>query len=247
MRKTSDLKKLNLDTVFFLYEFKKAFEYGKKNFHISGVKEQLQELDKEKKLYYDKVAEIVNPERENNEIKYQKYMKWKKTEKKAKLIEVLLIVLIIIRLVIFDYLPVSFRTSLIFSLSDLLIIAFAVFIGPIAFIITKIIKHIYGIYYMQYTKSIITKLNELGNHFEQISANYYKAIDDLYLCSLDNTHRELVLLRRQQEMQNQEMLRLEKERQEFERERLDEQRRARTASEQLLAIEREREKRWRGW
>lgn len=100
---------------------------------------------------------------------------------------------------------------------------------------------------MQYTKSIITKLNESGNHFEQISANYYKAIDDLYLCSLDNTHRELVLLRRQQEKQNQEMLRLEKERQEFEKERLNEQRRTRTASEQLLAIEREREKRWRGW
>ena len=69
----------------------------------------------------------------------------------------------------------------------------------------------------------------------------------MYLLSLDTTHRELVLLRRQQEAHNQDMLRLEKERRKAEKERLEEQRRAREATEKLLSIEIEREKRMGRW
>lgn len=69
----------------------------------------------------------------------------------------------------------------------------------------------------------------------------------MYLLSLDTTHRELVLLRRQQEAHNQDMLQLEKERQKAEKERLEEQRRAREATEELLSIEIEREKRMGRW
>ena len=69
----------------------------------------------------------------------------------------------------------------------------------------------------------------------------------MYLLSLDTTHRELVLLRRLQEAHNQDMLRLEKERQKAEKERLEEQRRAREATEKLLSIEIEREKRMGRW
>lgn len=245
--KKPDLIKFDLDKVYFMDKYNKTLTYGQKNVHIDGVKEQLQKLESEKKLYYNNVAGIVDPERENNEIKYQKYEKWAKLEKKFKLIEILLIVLFIIQLLIFDHLPVGFRSSLIFSLFSLLLMLFSVFIGPLVFIITKIIKHIHGMCYKQYIKSIDSKLKNIGNNFKQISTNYYKTIDNLYLRSLDDTHRELVLLRRQQEAQNQEMLLLEIERQKIEKERLDEQRRARAASEKLLAIEQEREKRWRGW
>ncbi len=243
MKKTFGILKYNLDNVYFFNEYNKAFSYGQQNKRVSGVNNQLINLKQEKDLYCDKVANIVNPEREINEIKYQKYEKPAILEKKIMLIEIVLIVIVIIRGFIFDFLPMNIQSSIFLALFDLLLIIFSVFIGPSAFIITKIIKHIYGILYKRYVKSIISKLESLGNHFAQICYNYYKIIDKLYLNSLDNTQRELVLLRRQQ----QEQLQLERERQEIEAERLDEQRRTRAATEELLAIERERENRRRGW
>lgn len=113
--------------------------------------------------------------------------------------------------------------------------------------LTKIIKHGFGIRYKRYIELVSNKLNNLGNGFIRTSIDYYDAIDNLYLLSLDTTHRELVLLRRQQEAHNQDMLRLEKERQKAEKERLEEQRRAREATEKLLSIEIEREKRMGRW
>lgn len=245
--KKSKYERYDLDKVYFMNEYNKTVTYGNTNAGVSGVKEQLQGLELEKSRYFENVASIVNPERENEELKYRQYEKWAKIEKKYKYTEIFLIAVCVAEMLTFKYRPIGLRTSLFFDLFEVLLVFLTVFVVPIIFIITKIIKHGFGIRYKRYIELVSNKLNNLGNGFIRTSIDYYDAIDNLYLLSLDTTHRELVLLRRQQEAHNQDMLRLEKERQKAEKERLEEQRRAREATEKLLSIEIEREKRMGRW
>lgn len=246
MKKTK-FERYDLDKVYFMNEYNKTVTYGNTNAGIGGVKEQLQGLELEKSRYFENVASIVNSERENEELKYRQYEKWAKIEKKYKYAEIFLIAVCVAEMFTFKYLPIGLRTSLFFGLFEVLLAFLTIFVVPIIFIVTKIIKYGYGIRYKRYIELISNRLNNLGNGFIRTSIDYYDAIDNLYLLSLDTTHRELVLLRRQQEAHNQDMLRLEKERQKAEKERLEEQRRAREAAEELLSIEIEREKRMGRW
>lgn len=243
--KKSKLERYDLNKVYFMNEYNKTISYGNANVNINGVKEQLQHLESEKKRYFENVARIVNPEKENEEIKYHQYEKWAKVEKIYRNAEIILIAICIVGMFTFKHFPIWFRTSLFFGLFEILLVLLTVIIGPLLFIITKIIKYIYGLRYQHYIESISDMLNTLGNNFAKISINYYEKIDNLYLCSLDPAQRELLLLHRQQEKHNQDMLRLEKERQKAEKEHFEEQRRTRAATEELLAIEREREDRRR--
>lgn len=246
MKKTR-VTRYDLDKVYFMQEYNKAVSYGNQNLNIRGVKEQLRELEQAKKTYFSKVADVVNPERDTEQAKYQKYEKWAMNEKKIMYLEIFFIAALILNLVLFKFFPVKFRISLIYSLVELVLWTVAVFIGPIAFIVSKILKLGYAFRYNQYIVSIRSILEILGSDFTRTSLGYYDAIDSLYLGSLDPAHREMILLRRQQEMHNQDMLRLEKERQQAEKQRLKEQQRTRQATEELLAIERDRERRYRGW
>lgn len=243
--KKSKIERYDLSKVYFMNEYNKTFSYGNANVNINGVKEQLQNLESEKKRYFENVANIVNPEKENEEIKYHQYEKWAKAEKIYKYAEIILISICIVSMFTFKHFPIEFRTSLFFGLLAFLLVLLTIIIGPLLFIITKIIKYGYGIRYKRYIEPISTMLNTLGNNFVRISINYYENIDNLYLLSLDPSQRELVLFRRQQEKHNQDMLRLERERQKVEIEHFEEQRRTRAATEGLLEIEREREERRR--
>lgn len=245
--KKDQLVRYDLDKVYFMNEYNQAVSYGNQNINIPGVKEQLHSLENEKSSYFSAVANVTNPERENERTKYQQYEKWAIAEKKCKQVELALILFTIIYMAIDKYLPIGFRNSLIFSLLNILLIFLVVLAGPISFIVAKIIKNGYSMRYRQYIDPIQNRLNDMGSKFARTSIDYYTAIDNLYLLSLEPTHRELVLLRRQQEQHNQDMLRLEKNRQKAEAKRLKEQQMTRQATEELLEIEKERERRYRGW
>ena len=244
MRKPGIIR-FDLNMVYFVSEYNAAVAHGQQNIRIQGVKEYLQGLEQEKNNYFDKVANIVNPERETEQTKYQQYEKWATYERNIKWLEILLILANVLREVLFKYLPIGFRTSWIFSLFSILLMWLVILAGPLAFLASKGVKHIYAIRYNRYIEEIANQLNSLGSDFERISLGYYDAIDNLYLGSLDPAHREMILLRRQQEIQHQEMLALERERQMTEAQRLAEQQRTRQATEELLHIEKERERRYR--
>ena len=240
MKKTK-FERYNLDKVYYLNKYNETIAYGKTNKDVDGVEEEIQNLELEKKQYIEKVANVVNPQRKNEEIKYHHYETWEKAEKGFIRTEILLIAIFIIS----QWLPIRFRTSSLFGIYALLLGLLVFFIVPLIFITAKSVKYIYGICYQRYAQSLDRELSILGDDFTRISADYYAAIDNLYLCSLDSVNRELVLMRRQQEAHNQKMLQLEKDRQRAEQERFKEQQRAREATEQLLAIEIEREERRR--
>lgn len=198
--KKNGLVRYDLDKVYFMNEYNQAVSYGKQNINISGVKEQLQGLEGAKKRYFDNVANIVNPERDTEQAKYQQYEKWATNEKKAKYLEIALILATILYVAFEKYFPTFF------ALFGFVLVAFAVVIGPISFIVSKITKHSYGMLYTRYIEGIANEINSLGSGFTRTSLGYYDAIDNLYLASLDPAHREMILLRRQQEMHNQDIL-----------------------------------------
>lgn len=245
--KKSTFERYDLDKVYFMNEYNRTVAYGNTYININGVKEQLQKLEKEKQRYFGEVSSIVNPERENEETKYRQCEKWAKIAKICKWIEISLIVICVVCMLFYKYLPVGFRTSLLFALFEILLMLFTVLFGPLAIIIVKIMKYGHERSYKRYIESIAMKLNNFGNGFIRTSRKYYKEIDNYYLLSLDATHRELVLLRRQQETLSRDMIQLERERQTAEEERLNEQRKTRVATERLLNIEIEREKRRNRW
>lgn len=82
--------------------------------------------------------------------------------------------------------------------------------------------------------------------FHDIIGEAIQDIDTLYLRSLDPSHREMVLMRREQAEHNRKQEELEEERVRLENERLREAEKTRKAQEKLLKIEEEREKRYRG-
>lgn len=103
--------------------------------------------------------------------------------------------------------------------------------------------------------SMIGSLRETASNAASVYGNtnelLYTKIDDLYLSSLDPAHREVVLMRRDQERHHQETLQAQREHNEIIEQ---EQRRARAAQEEsaratqrLLDIEEERERRRKQW
>ena len=187
------------------------------------------------------MAAIVKADRATEQANSHRYEQWAANEKKAKYLEIALILATVLYVAFEKYFPNFF---ILFGFG---LVTFVLLIGPILFIVSKMMKHWYGKLYAQYIEGIASAINRLGDGFTRTSLGYYDAIDNLYLESLDPTHREMILLRRQQELHNQDMLRLERERQKAEEQHLKEQQRTRQATEELLAIEKERERRYRGW
>ncbi len=103
--------------------------------------------------------------------------------------------------------------------------------------------------YERLYSKLLSIAENAGNVHGNENQTIYTKIDDIYLSSLDAAHREMVLMRRDQERQHQEALQAQLE---HNRVIEQEQRLARAAQEQsaratqkLLDIEEERERRWR--
>lgn len=126
MKKTGRIR-YDLDKVYFMAEYNKAVAYGEQNIRVQGVKEQLCRLEQEKKNYFEKVADIVNAERDTEQAKYQRYEKWAANEKKAKYLEIALILATVLYVAFEKYFPNFF---ILFGFG---LVTFVLLIGPISF------------------------------------------------------------------------------------------------------------------
>lgn len=128
-----------------------------------------------------------------------------------------------------------------------LIIAFlSMFIGGItAFIFVMKSKKLQK-EYNSYVHELECEVHQITAKYENFISALKNTIDNLYLNNLDPAHREIVLMRRDQERQHQERMRIEEKRLRSQQHLEEEQVKARYAQEQLLQIELEREKRYLG-
>lgn len=235
-------------------EYNETMRYANKNIEVKGVSEQIQNLMNEKENYISNVKNIINTEREKGNQKYQLWEKWNARNSISLRITMGLLAIIILNKVLSSFLPGVIHTIL-------RIIGLPIYIMVPVSLVIMVITSSHEMDYNRYETDIIQKINSITATFSKKFKEYYTTIDDLYLCSLEPAHREMVIMHREQKEHNKEMLRLErernrlekerneqmlrleKERQNLDRERAEEAKRTRKATEDMLQIERDRE--WR--
>lgn len=230
------LVRYNLDRCYSYQEYKKAIAHAEENINVGGMKEQIKELKQEAQIYRKSIEEIVNPVRESENRKYLEWEMWYKAKELCKKIMLGLVGCTIVCWILGMIIGTGF--TLLGMLGIILC-----FIMLLALIVTKVTESIYAAAYNKYINKVKAKITERNAIFEYDVHRCYEAIDQLYLQSLDPTHREMVLMRREQAEHNKEIKRLEMERQMKQNELLQEQKKARKAQERLLEIEEERERR----
>lgn len=235
----------DLDRVYYLNKYNETAAFANQNIRIQGVRQQLQGLNTEKESYMQEIRDFIDSVRNEENKKYRQYEKWSKLAKTCLWAELGIFLIGIAEACIFKYIPR--QVNLLFSLLELLILVLIFVVIPIAFVIFKILDIAFGKIYADCVRKIGIRVDTCGRNFESQVIAYYNRIDSLYLSSLDAASRELVLLRRHQAEQTQQMLRLAEEQKWIAQQQLAEARRTSQSTQQLLDIEKERERRRRGW
>lgn len=222
--------------------FNNVINYAEKHKVISGVLECKVKAENHRQTYMEEIDKALNSEAETLE---REYCKLKNIYKKKLIYRAICLFCIVSNLLVdlfsFDSLRCLRITEFFLNIT---FVAFWIFLA--LWIIYKIREKRQDNVYATCVKSAKSQAQAIERKYKNISSEIYNEIDDLYLASLDPTHREVVLMRREQERQHKERMQ-ESQREQRRLEMLqEEQRRTRIAQEKLLAIEEEREKRANG-
>lgn len=229
-------------------DFAKTRNYAQRNIEIEGVKNLLAEADANETAYLKKKESLIEQNAESLAI--AEYAKTQAAGKNAKF-------------------SLAWRAGIVVWIASMIIAGFTsgiirdilTIVGFVAFVAIPV--GLIGSFATSSKKrstakeydSMISSLQETASNAANVYGNtnelLYTKIDDLYLSSLDPAHREVVLMRRDQERHHQETLQAQREHNEIIEQ---EQRRARAAQEEsaratqrLLDIEEERERRRKQW
>lgn len=240
------LQRYDLEKSYFYGEYNKTMDYGKKNAQLEGVNDCIAQLNDERKQYEQEMSQVIDAEKDNENRKYHFWERWRKIKFISLGIFVIgkFILTPIVNSVCsgntgtFAILLGGVLTALVFLLSN---------IALLLFLIAIIAQEISEKSYFKYADNLREQLYDISRNFEDKARKYYLAIDNCYLNSLDSTHREMVLMRREQNEHNRKLQAIAEERNRLERENLEENRKTRYAQERLLQIEQERENRRSRW
>lgn len=211
-------------------DYDQTANYANSNISISGVNELSAQLESGYKNYLQEMGAIVNNEATTEEEKYTQLERISNIKNICKYSAIALLLLTIICMI--------FQSNLIAITSILLILAILVYC------VIKIIDVICEKKYRSYDKSISDKFSSINIRYANLFNRIYQDIDNLYLSSLDPAHREVVLMRRDQERQHQEAMRANAQQAEIQRQLAEEQRRTSNKVERLVQIEEDRERRY---
>lgn len=232
------LQRYDLEKCYFYGEYNKTIDYGKRNAHLEGVNDHIAQLNNERRQYEQEIRKVIDAEKDNENRKYNFWRKWRK----IKFVSLGTFIGSIILGIIIDS-ALHGMPEMLLSLLVYLILM----ITPILFLIAAFIQVISRKSYSRYADKLGERLHSISRNFEDKAKTCYLAIDDIYLNSLEPAHREMVLMRREQNEHNRKLEETAEERRRLEWENLEESRRLRHTQEQLLAIEQEREKRRLRW
>lgn len=228
MRKEKTTKK-NISDWYKANKFNNAIQYANKCSNIEGVNQYLSELQSDFQNYNKEINAFIENE---SPILDNSFYMWDKVEKiknMCKWVTIVSFILVIMGVA-------SGTRSIITLLVDNIAI-----LGCIAVVILKISAVALKAKYNANLKAVEEKARIINQRHLSGIPTLWNKIDNLYLASLEPAHREAVLMRRDQERQHKEKMQVEIQHQRVVEE---EQRRTRKAQEEILQIEREREKRY---
>lgn len=222
-------------------KFENVIQYAVKCSNTAGVDKYLSELRRKYRDYSSEMDILINKE---NPLLDNRFHMWNNTEKIKNICKWGSIA---------SFFLIFINTFVNFPNALIIIICLGAFLGCIATIILKMASIVLKFRYNMYFKSVGDKATVINQKFLNDLPILWNKIDDLYLASLDPSHRETILMRRDQERHHQEAMRAQMQYQETMRAQIqhqqaveEEQRKTRQVQEKLLQIEREREERyWR--
>ncbi len=214
------------------YTFGQTIDNIKKYSGIPGIENVLDvEYDKYRE-YQREYNEIVKDAQVKNS---EQYSVWEDNYKKKNICKLIFAICLIIVCMCMHF----NKMILLFFLSLITCIG-----AGIVAVVYKLITMDKENKYNNYTKTIYKKLDNINNKYTTINYSLYNEADNIYLNSLEPTHRETVLMRRDQERQHQERLAMEQKILDNQKAAQAEGKKLRETQEQLLGIEKEREKRY---
>ena len=230
-------------------DFAKTQNYAQRHIGLEGVDELLAEAKSNETAYLWEMQALSNQNAKS--LSYAKSDKEKtaSTNKKFSIAWKIGLVLAIL-------LYVTVNSASNHMLQFIAAAAFCVMfiLIPIALVgsfITSVRKKRAAERYSSELNSLVKKITPIAAAYENTNEIIYTKIEDVYLASLDDAHREIVLMRRDQERQHQEALQLQKEHQaameSAQRSAAIAQQQSAEAVNRLLQIEEERERRRRGY
>lgn len=240
--KGKTLYRMSFNSFYSTNMFENEIHFANQNIKVQGVKEISNSIQNDYQEYNEKMRQLISGSEETESAKYAIWEKAHTRKNLFKFITIIAIILIILS-IIFDNFHLSQGMSWMFSFINLLILLLFI-TGIVLFIVFKIADKIYEKSYKSYVGGLKGQAANINAGYLNKMNRYHKDIDNLYLMSLDPAHRELVLMRREQQQQHREQMWLQ---QAHNKEMLEEQRRARQAQEELLEIEKMREERYRKW
>lgn len=239
--------RMDLDRHYSNAPYNKARSYCEQNKGISGVEPIMGRLQASRQGYLAEMEQYIQGEQDREQALYSRLRKMGQGKQLFKWI--------CLGAVLALFLQIKLDSRALPSILRL----FLFFLGIATFaacVVCAVVSLIYRAreahaarVYQDYTAQAQAGFDRINGVHNASMQAFYTEIDDLYLASLDPAHREVILMRRDQERQHEEAMRLQKKAlksQERHQQAVEEeQRRARQAQERLLAIEEDRERRYR--
>lgn len=230
--------RIDFNDYYITNECNRVIEYAQRNGHIKGVNNAFNQIQSIQNEYLGKMKKFIDDEINHETNLYTRL-------EKIHFCKVLCRFAVIATFILFIFqgkLPHNLFMDLVFLL------AIVVFLGGIfIWLITKVIEMVFRNRYITYMKNIEIQINNINGIYYNALNGIYNNIDVLYLNSLEPALRETVLMRRDQERQHQERLKMMQTQIENQQRIEQEQKLARERQEELLEIERERERRYKGY
>ncbi len=230
------IQRYDLDRCYSYGEYNKAIEYGKKNNSIAGVGDCIKQLNDYKNRYEQEMAAIINAEKD---VESQKYILCEKWSKRRTIALCTLAGSIIINIIISEMIQNTIGLLIMLLLCLLVVVSF------IYLLVAAILESIAENSYYKYTKNLWGKFNPINSAFNNTARECYQEIDAIYLNSLEPAHREVVLMRREQNEHHRRVEKIAEEQRRLEAKNLEINKEIQNTQQRLLDIELEREDRYR--
>lgn len=244
--KKGTLNKVDVRNFCNISGFEAAIRWAEQYNVTSEISENVTIIQKKKQEYIKEIDILGNRVQPTAD---EKFEAWKSAEGKKTFCKWLSIGAFAIFLICIYFMNLnSVSSHIVLGILIFLVFLLMVFVlltGGIAAIVFKVISYISEKKYNSYICEVSCESKQIAERYEKDVNILQRKIDNLYLNSLEPAHREAVLMRRDQERQHQERMRIEREKLNSQKAMEEEQRRIRQAQEELLFIEQEREERYR--
>lgn len=241
--------RIDLDHHYSNTPYNEAKAYGEKNKNIKGVQAVMEKIQTARRNYLAEMKQYIEGEHGREQASFSRLQKMGQKKQFFKWF----CLGSVLALFIVSELDAKAHTSVIRLLTFLLgmVVFVAFFASIIISLVFKMRENLAEKAYQNYMEEVQAGFNRINGAHNKAMNALYTEIDNLYLASLDPAYREVILMRRDQERQHKEAMRLQKEAMQTQTKHQqaieEEQRRTRQAQEELLAIEKERERRRRGY